>query len=72
MSTADSAQSNKNVVLQFLDEYVNRRHFAVWDARVHPDVVIHGVSANLNGSAAARHFFESILLTAFQPLTFTF
>jgi steroid delta-isomerase-like uncharacterized protein len=61
-----STEANKALFRRLLDEYFIHRNEAVWDELVHPDVVIHGILANVNGTDAAKAFYAQ-LFAAFQP-----
>jgi predicted ester cyclase len=65
-----STDTNKELVRRLLEEYFGRRNEAVWDELAHPDVVIHGTLANVNGAGTAKAFYRQ-LFTAFQPWTGT-
>jgi predicted ester cyclase len=64
MSTA----GNQAIVLRLIHEYFNQKHEVAWDELVHPDVVIHGVTGVLHGSAAAKAYYANVLFRSFPNL----
>ncbi len=65
-----ATEDNKAIVVRLLTQWFNEGDMAVWDALVRPDVVIHGVAADLHGAAQAQAFYAS-LTAALHPLRFT-
>lgn len=64
-----STETNKAIIMRFLEELVNQEKVAIWDEIALPDVLVHGVY-DVHGSAEAQSFFAS-LFRAFHP-RFTF
>src|SRR5579859_6038096 len=61
-----STTENKTTVLRLMDEYFNNGNEQTCDELADPDVVIHGVTADIRGAGAAKPFYAQ-LRKAFDP-----